>query len=222
MATEATFTVPAGEFPLGSIFEEAPDATVELERAVPGFDVMTPYVWVRGVRVADIEAAFAAHPGVRDLRPIDVVDDQYLLRVEWATSYCGVLYALSEVGVTLLEAIGTSEEWRFRIRGDERDDVAAFYDRCRECGVSITMTGVGAVNPSESVVEAALTDAQREALVLAYRRGYFDTPRCVTMEDLGAEIGISQQAVASRLRRGIRDVLGEILSAVNCGPSEGG
>jgi len=54
-----------------------------------------------------------------------------------------------------------------------------------------------------------LTDPQREALVLAYERGYFNSPREVTMEELGAELGITQQAVASRLRRGIDQILGE-------------
>ena len=49
-------------------------------------------------------------------------------------------------------------------------------------------------------------------MVLAYKRGYFDTPRDVTMEDLGDELGISQQAVASRLNRGISAVLGSTLA----------
>ena len=57
-----------------------------------------------------------------------------------------------------------------------------------------------------------MTDAQQEALVLAYERGYFNTPRDVTMADLGEELGISQQAVASRLRRGVSAILGGPLS----------
>jgi len=49
---------------------------------------------------------------------------------------------------------------------------------------------------------------------LAYERGYFNLPRDVTMEELGEELGISQQAVASRLRRGIRNILAGTLSAL--------
>lgn len=213
MATEATFTVRAGEFPLGSVFEEYPAATVELERVVPNHDVLIPHAWVYGVRAADVEAAFSAHPGVRGLRLVDAVDDQYLLRVEWDPSYRGVLRALAEARVPLLEAVGTSERWRFRIRGDERDDIAAFYDRCREWDVPITMTEIRPLTPRERATEAVLTDAQREALVLAYERGYFETPRAVTMAELGSELEISQQAVGSRIRRGINCILGETLSA---------
>lgn len=213
MATEATFTVRAGEFPLGSVFEEYPAATVELERVVPNHDVLIPHAWVYGVRADDVEAAFSAHPGVRGFRLVDAVDDRYLLRVEWDPSYRGVLRALAEARVPLLEAVGTSERWRFRIRGDERDDIAAFYDRCREWDVPITMTEIRPLTPRERATEAALTDAQREALVLAYERGYFETPRAVTMAELGSELEISQQAVGSRIRRGINCILGETLSA---------
>ncbi|MDS0297935.1 helix-turn-helix domain-containing protein [Halogeometricum sp. S1BR25-6] len=212
MATEATFTVRAREFPLGSVFEALPAATVELERVVPNRGTVVPYVWVHGVRVDDVEAAFSPHPAVRSVRLVDAVDDQYLLRVEWNTAHQGVLSALAETAVSLLEAVGTSEEWLFRIRGDGRDDVAAFYDRCQEWDVPVTMTEVRSLTPRRRSGEATLTEAQREALVLAYERGYFDTPREVTMAELGSELGITQQAVGSRIRRGINAVLGETLS----------
>ncbi|ELZ27083.1 bacterio-opsin activator HTH domain-containing protein [Halogeometricum pallidum JCM 14848] len=215
MATEATFTVRATEFPLGSIFEEFPAATVELERVVPNDEVLIPYAWVYGVCVDDVEAAFSSHPGVRSLRLVDAVDDQYLLRVEWDPSYRGVLSALAATRVPLLEAVGTSERWLFRIRGDKRHDVAAFYDRCQEWSVPVTMTELHSLTPRQRSAEATLTDAQREALVLAYERGYFDTPRGVTMAELGSKLGISQQAVGSRIRRGINCILGETLSSVD-------
>jgi predicted DNA binding protein len=54
--------------------------------------------------------------------------------------------------------------------------------------------------------------------VLAYDRGYFNSPRDVTMAELGEELGVSQQAIASRLRRGIRQVLGQTLTALEGDP----
>ncbi|WP_436911384.1 helix-turn-helix domain-containing protein [Halosimplex marinum] len=211
MATEATFTVPSDQFPLGSVFAQLPGVTVELERIIPSRDVVIPYFWVRGTDVDDIEGAFRDHPGVEDIRQVDAVADQHLLRVEWATEYDGVLSALVETSVPLIEAVGTSEQWTFDVRGDDRRDIAAFQDRCRELDVPITLTELHALTPIESDVETALTDKQREVLVLAYERGYFDTPRAVTMEDLGDELGVTQQAVASRLRRGIEAILGTAL-----------
>lgn len=212
MATEATFTVPPGEFPLGTVFERLPGATVKLERVVPGQEVVIPYFWVRGVETNDIEEAFEAHPGVQTLRLVDSVEDEYLFRVEWAPMYEGILSALAEAEIPLIDAVGTAENWTFEVRGDTRSDLATFHQRCRERDIPIRLTEVHALLPVETAADAAITEAQEEALVLAYDRGYFDSPREVTLDELADELGISQQAVASRIRRGLRGVLGAALS----------
>ena len=212
MATEATFTVPSDQFPLGTVFEQLPEVTIELERIIPARDVVIPYFWVRGTAVGDIEGAFSEHPGVKQIHFVDSVADQYLLRVEWALDYDDVLTTLTEAKIALIEAVGTNQRWTFDIRGNNRQDIAEFQHRCQELEIPITLIQLHALTPIESETEAALTDAQHEALVLAYKRGYFNTPRDVTMEDLGDELGISQQAVASRLRRGMSSILGSTLS----------
>jgi predicted DNA binding protein len=48
-----------------------------------------------------------------------------------------------------------------------------------------------------------LTPRQRRTLELAVRRGYYDIPRRCTTIELADELGISDQAVTERLRRGI-------------------
>lgn len=214
MATEATFTVAADEFPLGTIFESVPNVTVELERIVPGDSVVIPYFWVRGVNIDDMEAAFSDHSGVKTIRLIDSVEDEYLLRVEWDSDHVGILSTLAETQVPLISAVGTNKEWAFELRGDNRSDLADFQRLCRERDIPVTLTALHALTPVETATESALTDPQHELLVLAYERGYFNSPRDVTMEELGDELGISQQAVASRLRRGIRRILGQTLSAL--------
>ena len=214
MATEATFTVSSAQFPLGTVFTRLPDVTVTLERIIPAQDVVIPYFWVRGTEVDDIESAFTEHPGVNEIRFVDAVDDEYLLRVEWALEYDDVLTVLAETEVPLIEATGTDQQWTFEIRGDDRSDIADFQRRCRELDIPTTLTKLHALTPVETGTEAALTDTQREALILAYERGYFESPREVTLEALGEELDISQQAVGSRLQGGINQILGSTLSAV--------
>ncbi len=218
MATEATFTVPADQFPLGTVFKHLPTVTIELERIIPARDVVIPYFWVRGTEIDDIESAFSEHPGVKAIRLVDSVEDEYLLRVEWALGYDDVLTTLAETEVPLIAATGTSQEWTFEIRGDDRSDIADFQRRCRELDIPITLTELHALTPVETGTEAALTDTQQEALVLAYERGYFESPREITMAELGEELGITQQAVASRLRRGIKHILGSTLSTLTARP----
>ncbi|MFB6142661.1 MAG: bacterio-opsin activator domain-containing protein [Halorientalis sp.] len=219
MATEATVTIPSETFPLGTIFETLPGVEVELERIVPGVDAVIPYFWVRGTSTDDIEAAFSAHPGVTNIRPVDSVEDENLLRVEWDPAYVGILTTLTETDVVVVRAVGTNEQWTFEVRGDSRNDVAAFIRLCEDREIPVILTALHALTPVETATETALTGAQQEALELAYKRGYFESPRQVTMEALGEELGISQQAVGSRLRRGVRNILGETLSALQGEPS---
>lgn len=209
MASEATFTIPSDKFPLGSVFQGLPGVRVELERIVPASDVLVPYIWVRGAEADDIVGEFDEHPGVQGIRLVDTVDHEYLLRVEWTVGYDGVLNTLTEMGIPLVSAAGTNEEWTFEIRGDDRDDIAAFHDRCLELDIPITLTSLHALTPVDADADYGLTDPQREMLVRAYERGYFNSPRDVTMEELGEEFGISEQAVASRLRRSVRHVVEE-------------
>lgn len=212
MATEATFTIPAAEFPLGSIFDELPAVTVELERVIPAHERVIPYLWVRGRSTGDVKGAFDNHPAIEQMELVGSVADKHLFRADWNPTYDGVLNTLAETGVTLIKTIGTNEQWTFDVRGDCRRDLAAFQQGCQQHDIPIDVTKVSALTPVESITEAAVTDSQQEALVLAYNCGYFESPREVTLNELGEELGISQQAVASRLRRGINRILEGTLS----------
>jgi predicted DNA binding protein len=214
MATEATFTVPSDQFPLGTVFHEMPNVTVKLDRLIPAKDVVVPYFWVRGSKVDSIEDAFNESQGVRAIRLVDSVEDEYLLRVEWALEHDDVLTILAETGIPLIKATGTDTQWTFEVRGDDRTDIADFQRQCREVDIPITLTELHALTPIETETEAALTETQQEALMLAHERGYFESPREVTLEALGEQLGISQQAFGSRLRGGLKHVLGNTLPAL--------
>ena len=218
MATEATFAVPSEQFPLGTIFNQLPGVKVELERIVPNGDVLIPFFWVRGTDVDDIETAFDPHPGVREIRLVDSVKDEHLLRVEWRLDYDDVLTVLTETEIAILNAVGTNQQWTFEVRGEDQSDIAAFQQRCQELVIPVTLTKLHALTPVDTAAEAGLTDTQQEALVLAYERGYFESPREVTLAELGEELDITQQAVGSRLRNGIKYVIGSTLSSFTARP----
>lgn len=54
MAIEVSFTVPQPEFPLNTVFEQLPDATIELDRVVPTDDAIIPYFWINAENVGDL------------------------------------------------------------------------------------------------------------------------------------------------------------------------
>ena len=206
MVTVMEFTSPAEEFPLGSIFQDLPGVTVELERLIPHETLIIPYFWVRGSEIEDIEAEFEPHAGVTNIRLVDNIEDEYLMRAEWEQSYVGVLSALAKANVVVLSGIGTKDEWRFEVRGEDQEAIAAFREYCQENDIQITITAVHAMLPIQGE-GYELTETQREALILAYERGYFDTPRESSLEEIADELGITQQSLSSRLRRGHRRLI---------------
>jgi predicted DNA binding protein len=209
MSTVAEFTLAADGFPLGTVFRQLPDVTVQLERVIPDVNGVIPYFWVRGVETNAIVAQFTDHPGVRDIRLVDHVDSEYLMRCEWTSDYDGVLDALISPEVILLSAIGTTEEWTFELRGESREAIAEFQEYCHDHGAPVELTKIRGLQPLDARQD--LTETQREALVLAYERGYFNSPRETTLKEIADELDISQQALGSRLRRGNRRLIEQSL-----------
>jgi predicted DNA binding protein len=214
MATIAEFTIPSNAFPLGTIFEDYPNVHVELERVVPTNSALIPYFWVRDLGEDEeegVERAFENHPDVIDIRRIDAVDGDYLNRVEWRPNYDGIMEAIVASDVTLVTGTGTATEWTFEVRADERGDIAAFQEHCREHDLPVTLTSVHPLGETAQGVAGNLTEAQREALVLAYEQGYFQTPRETSLADLAEELDITGQSFGSRLRRGTHRLVGSTL-----------
>ena len=210
MATVMEFTSPADEFPLGSVFENLPGVTVELERLIPHETFIIPYFWVRGAEADDIEATFEAHAGVTNIKLIDSVEDEYLMRAEWEREYVGVLSALAEIQIVVLSGVGTADGWRFEVRSETREEISEFRTYCQEHDIPIDITAVHALLPIQGE-GYELTGPQREAMVLAYEHGYFNSPREASLEDVAAELGITQQSLSSRLRRGNRRLIAATL-----------
>ena len=210
MATVMEFTSPVKEFPLGSVFESLPGVTVELERLIPHDHLVIPYFWVRGAEADDIEAAFEVHAGVTNIRLIDSVDNEYLMRAEWEREYVGVLSALAEIQIVVLSGTGTNDGWRFEVRSESREEISEFRTYCQEHDIPIDITAVHALLPIQDE-GYELTDGQREALIVAYERGYFNSPRETSLADVAEELGITQQSLSSRLKRGHRRLIGATL-----------
>jgi predicted DNA binding protein len=205
MATVATFTLEADEFPLGTIFTELPDVTVRLERVIPGTNGATPYFWVNGTKTKRLLDHFSDHPGVHGICVVDSVGDEHLLRCTWSPGYPDVIDAFEEDDLVLLSATGTIDGWEFEIRGESRKPISKFQSFCTENDIPVVLTELHALKPLETVGD--VTDPQREALKLAYEYGYFNTPREATLAEIAEELGISQQALGSRLRRANRRLI---------------
>lgn len=212
MAIEATFTATDGEFPLAAVFAEFPDAEIELDRVVPTDQFIVPYFWVRDAEIEKISMENVTHPGIHNIRVIDDVDGAAFIRIDWDLAFESVLTAIIETNVNLISALGREDQWSFEFRADSQQALADFQSYCRDHEIPLELTKLHALSPLESGQEYDLTDAQREAMTVAYTMGYFESPRGATRQDVATELGISPQAVGDRLQRGTRRLIASTLT----------
>lgn len=202
MSLFGTFLVPSGEFMLEETFRELPEIRIEIERVVATDEFVTPYFWMVGCDDAVFEAAVANDPTIEELRRLDSFEEGTLYRADWTERNDAFVFAYLEVGTTILEAKGEDGQWELRMRFDDREHLAQLRDFFSENGISFTLVELHALTHPRSPGQYGLTEKQEEALVTAWDMNYFETPREVTLSEIADELGISEQAVSNRLRRG--------------------
>lgn len=206
MVLLTTFEIPSDAVSLGRALAADPSLRIELERVVPTERAVLPFFWVWGGDPTAYEEALREESVVESLTRLDSVGDGTLYRAEWDEDASDLIRGIIETGATLLEATGTAAVGRFQLRFPDRDATASFREFCADHAIPIRVVQVHDLREREHA-ESTLTDAQREALALAYERGYFETPRAVSLSELGETLGVSPQAVGGRIRRGTANLL---------------
>jgi len=211
MSVILEFTISSDAFQLGRVLSGSPQMDIELERIVPTGDMVMPFVWATGDDHTGFEESVRSHPAVRELSVLDVMDESGLYRIEWESSPTDLLRGIALANAVVLEAHG-SRSWVFRLRFPDHDALSQFHNYVIEEGTQIQVDRTYTLTEtSERGHRFDLTDDQREALVLALRRGYFETPSEVSLDDLADELGISRQALSDRIRPGNEKILRKVL-----------
>ncbi|EJN58654.1 helix-turn-helix domain-containing protein [Halogranum rubrum] len=209
MAILVELDVPIKSLEIGQATESVPESHIELEQVVPIGDGIIPYFWATTADFDMFESSVRAHETVDRLELVAAIEDRRLYRVYWETMG-GFVSALSASDATVLEGYG-SNPWSFQLLFPTRAHATKFRERCMDEDISFDVRRISEL--TNRVAESAfnLTDEQHEALRLAIGRGYYSIPREVTLAELAADVGISQQAMSERLRRGTAKVLVQII-----------
>lgn len=213
MSVIATVTIPATEFPLGSLLDGDADrdVTVTVETTVPTSEGIIPYLWVPLEVVESVLEGLEARSSVAAAAVVDELDDSALVKIEWNDRINGVLESIRENEAIVTNAVGTASQWTFRLRFPSYEDLSAFYTTCADRDISIELVQLHEAVSPDSQFRFGLTSAQRDLIVSAYEAGYFDVPRKTTLVELGERLGISDSAVSQRLRRGLATLINSTL-----------
>lgn len=209
MSTIADFAIDADKFVLGWTLCEVPGVHIQVERVVVSSTAqVTPYFWATGDDLEAFEDALADDPTTRDAERLEDDGRTRLYRAEWTRNVQPLVYVLDDAKGAILQATGSEGRWELRLLFPDHETLSAFHEYSATYDLAFDLRRVYDSNGRRSTIPWELSEAQTEALRLAYERGYFEVPRETSMADLAAELGISSQALSKRLRRAHRGLVG--------------
>lgn len=189
-----------------------PDAVVEIERVAASERVLTPYFWVSEVQLEAFEAAVGDDPSVRNLHRIDRFEETGLYRAEWIDEMEAMTYTLLDFASVVISATATHERWEIELRFEDTDQLSTFQEFVDEYDVDVTVRRLFEATQPLTGSQYGLTEKQQEALVAAWEAGYFETPRRATLTEIADGLGITQQSLSNRLRRGHGSLIANTLT----------
>jgi len=111
-----------------------------------------------------------------------------------------------EAEVTLLTCVGTKDGWNFEVRGELQTALSEFRSICQKSDTQIEVTALHAMRPVRGE-GFELTDTQRGGAGVGVRTRVFQFATESSLEAVAEELGITQQSLSSRLRRGHRRLI---------------
>jgi predicted DNA binding protein len=209
MSITTTLSLPADALTSGS--DAVPTGVkLEFEPFIPVGGGSQALLRATGTDVDHVRSMLDSLDPVESYEELNSEPGNHLFRVCWHDTIDGILGCVDRADATLLTAVATGSTWQLRLQFSEQGDVSRFQSYCRELDIPFTVLRLDRTGTSGS--SSSLQPKQRQALELALEKGYFDVPRGTTLQDLADDLGISDQSVSERLRRGLSSVLEDNLT----------
>lgn len=211
MLVVVEFGVPADQFLLRDTLPAFPEVIVEGEWLVPTDNGVCPYLWVTGAPLEEFERRGRADPTVDELELQARLDGGGLFSVDWAPLEGTFARRVIETAGVVLEFEGSAERWNVKMRFEDRSETSELSAASDVHDVPLRVERIHDVT-APKIGQYNVTHKQREMLVLALERGYFEMPRQVTMAELADELDISTGAASERFRRGLTNLVSNSLT----------
>lgn len=218
MTITAEFVIRSPSLPLTGFADSLPSKRIECEHGLclkKDCDVFVVHVDpaddVSGDDLSALdEVVETTSLGRRDGR------DVYRLTVELGDVVSEAFAPERFTAVEVEPVIVTPEGWYEKKLFESYEEFGGIRTRFEDYGISTELISITQDSDStEEDPQYGLTDRQYEALTLAITRGYYESPRQVTTEELAEEMGISQPSMSNLLRRAERQLLSSTLEPQN-------
>jgi len=212
MSVIANVSVAPADFKLARTLGHHHSVTIEVDRIVPAANEYMPYHWISGLPKEKIQPILERETDVEHVTILDNQNNPVLVEITWTDQNAPFLDTVAAEDGTVVDAAAQDRMWNIALRFPSRMKLQTFYHHCADLDFYPTINRIHnrSILNSEQTVQG-LSDEQIETLQIALDAGYFAVPREVTIEELAGELSVSDAAISQRLRRGIRNVLAEIL-----------
>lgn len=212
MVTIAEFSVPTEAFALADTLPEYPDVAVEADRmAAHVSDTTMPCIWADDGDADGFRAAVAADRTVEEVLSTASFNGERLYHLQWRDEIEEMVLELIDHQGIILEASGRGDTWRLRIRFMTREQFQNFQEYFAEREPSFQLRQLfSAKHPRHT--RGDVTPEQHEALTAAVEVGYFKVPRDGSIQEIANRLGVSDQAVSERIRRGTENLVRDMLT----------
>jgi predicted DNA binding protein len=198
------FRTGTSRLPLAEAIERGPAVRLEIERETATIPTMpNMFLWAASEDLAAFEAALTADSTVAEAKRLSEAGGRVLFWVQVAEGTEVVPYPeWVKLGAEALSGRYYDGQWHNRMRFPDRDSLREYRAFCEDSEIGFSLHRLYDADREAATPRDGLTDEQREVFRLAYDRGFFEIPRQVTLDELGEELGISNQSVSERLHRG--------------------
>jgi predicted DNA binding protein len=97
---------------------------------------------------------------------------------------------------------------RWRVMTSDREEVKKLVSRLRKLGCEAELVRLSRLDERE-----VLTKRQEEVILVAFEKGFFETPRKTKLKDLAKTTGVSQATLSEILRKGQKRIVVDYLRA---------
>lgn len=213
MTTIAQVSIPVSDFALSHTLKQHPDIDLRIENvAGEGPLQVMPLVWFADVDIDELESTLADDETVDEyIRLLEDLDaEEWFYRITYAEDVTCVCRCIFEHDGAILDAQVSGRRWILRLLFPQRELLSNSIEAIEQQEITIDVRRIVKAGRNGDFEGApALTDPQEEAITEAYRQGYYDVPREISLEELAAELDISHQALSERLRRANKVLAGE-------------
>jgi len=211
MGLVCEFELESADLPLCDTVDEL-DAVLTVDNVVSGTSGRPALVFsATGVDPDALEDALRRDDCVVEFAAMEsgVVESRYRAVID--TAYVEMYAQLVDRETYPMGALVTAHGWKVSTQFADRADLEAFRDVCQAS--SLTFRPHRLCETEHGGDDYGLTVPQREALLAARRRGYFDVPRTADLADVSSELGVTPSALSERLRRGTRKLVDHTLAS---------